>query len=48
VFYRGHHEEFKDFLSQEDGVMLCNDICSVMEILGCEFNPDKWRLFIDS
>jgi len=33
-FYRGRHEEFKDFFSQEDGVMFCNDVCSVMEVLG--------------
>ena len=27
--------------------MFCNDVCSVMEVLGHEFNPDQWRLFID-
>jgi len=47
-FYRGCHEEFKDFFSQEDGVVFCNDACSVMEVLGHEYNPDQWRLFIDS
>ena len=47
-FYRGHHEEFKDLFSQEGGVMFCNDVCSVIEVLGHEFNPDQWRLFIDS
>ena len=47
-FYRGRHEEFKDFFSQEDGVVFCNDVCSVMEVLGHEFIPDQWRLFIDS
>jgi len=46
--YHGRHEEFKDFFSLEDGVMLCNDVCSVMEVLGHEYNPDQWRLFIDS
>jgi len=44
----GHHEEFKAFFSLEYGVMLCNDVCSVMEVLGHEYNPDQWRLFIDS
>ena len=48
MFYHGHHEEFKDFFSQEDGVMFCNDICSIMEVLGHEYNPDQWRLFTDS
>ena len=47
-FYRGRHEEFKDFFSQEDGVVFCNDVCSITEVLGHEFNADQWRLFIDS
>ena len=47
-FYRGEHEEFKDFFSKNDGVVFCNDVCSIMEILGHEFNPDHWRLLIDS
>jgi len=47
-FYRGRHEEFKDLFSLEDGVVFCNDVCSVMEVLGHEYNPDQWRLFIDS
>jgi len=41
VFYRGHHEEFKDFFSQNDGVVFCNDVCSIMEVLGHEYNPDQ-------
>jgi hypothetical protein len=40
---RGRHEE----LSQEDGVVFCNDVCSVIEVLGHELNPDQWHLFID-
>jgi len=48
VFYRGRHEEFKDFFSQEDGVVFCNDVCSVMEVLGHVYNPDQWHLFIYS
>ena len=47
-FYRGRHEEFKDFFSQQDGVVFCNDVCSVMEVLGHEFNSDPWRLFNES
>ena len=45
--YHWHHEEFRDFFSLEDGVVLCNDVCSVMEVLGHEYNPYQWRLFID-
>jgi len=29
-FYRGRREELKDFFTQEDGVVFCNDVCSVM------------------
>jgi len=47
-FYRGRQEEFKDFFSKEDGVVFCNGVCSVMEVLGHEYNSDQWRLFIDS
>ena len=47
-FYFGRHEEFKDFFTQEDEVVFCNYVCSVMEFLGREYNPDQWRLFIDS
>jgi len=47
-FYHGRQAEFKDLFSQEDGVVFCNGVCSVMEVLGRKFNPDQWRLFIDS
>ena len=47
-FYRGRHEEFKDCFFLEDGVVFCNDVCSVMEVLGHEYNRDQWRLFSDS
>ena len=47
-FYHAGHEEFKDFFSLEDGVMYCNDVCSVMEILGHEYNQDQWSLFTES
>ena len=47
-FYHVRREEFKDFFSQEDCVMFCNDVCSVMEVLGHECNPDQWGLSTDS
>ena len=46
--HRGLLEEFKNFFSQEDGVVFCNDVCSVMVVLGHEYDPDQWHLFIDS
>jgi len=48
VFYCGCHEEFKDFFSLEDGAVFCNDVCSIMEVLGHEYNPDQQHPFIDS
>ena len=47
-YYCGRHEEFKNFFSQEDDDVFCNDVCSVMEVLGHEYNTDQWRLFIDT
>jgi len=47
-YHHGHHEEFKDFFSLEDGVVFYNGVYSVMEVLGHEYNPDQWPLFIDS
>ena len=46
--YHGQHEEFQDFFSEEDGVVFCNDVCSVVKVLGHEYKPDQWHLFIDS
>jgi len=46
-FYHGRHEEFKEFFSQEDGIVFCNDVSSIMEVLGHKFNPDQWHLFTD-
>jgi len=42
-FYHARHEKFKGFFSLEDGVVFCNDVCSVMEVLDYEYNPDQWR-----
>jgi len=39
-FNHGRHERFKDFFFLEDDVVFCNDVCSVMEVLGIEYNPD--------
>jgi len=27
--------------------MFCNDVCSIMEVFGHEYNPDQWHLFSD-
>ena len=36
-FYLGRHEEFKDFFSEEDGVVFCSDVCSVWKFLAMNF-----------
>jgi hypothetical protein len=46
-FYHVRHKEFEYLFSQEDDVVFCNGVCSVMEFLGREYNLDQWRLFID-
>lgn len=46
--YRNRHSEFKDYFSEENGLVFCNDISSLMETLGNEHNPTEWRLFIDA
>jgi hypothetical protein len=47
-FNGGRQEEFKYYFSLEDGVVFFKDVCSVIEVLGHEYNPDQWRLSIDS
>jgi hypothetical protein len=34
--------------SQENDLVFCNDICSVMEALGYQHNTPEWHFFIDS
>ena len=48
MFDCGRHEEFKDFFSHEVGVVFCNDVCSVVEVLFHDYNADQWHLFNDS
>jgi len=48
VFYLGRHEEFKNFFSKKVEIRFCNDVYSLVEVLGHEYNPHQWRLFIDS
>ena len=47
-FSLGSPKEFKDFFSKGVEVAFCNDVCSVMVVLVHEYNPDQWRIFIDS
>ena len=48
-FYRTRDSEFLPFFSEEDGLVFCCDIPGLLNKLGLkEYNPDQWRLFIDS
>jgi hypothetical protein len=48
VSFRNRQDEFKCPFSQENDLVFCSDICSVMEALGHQHNAPEWRLFIDS
>ncbi|GFW44496.1 uncharacterized protein TNCV_1749251 [Trichonephila clavipes] len=46
--YRSRHSQCKDYFSEENSLVLCNDIFSLLETFGIEHSPIEWRLFIDS
>ena len=39
---------FKEFFSEENSLVFCNDVCSLFHALGHDHEPHKWRLFIDA
>ena len=47
-FFRKSQNEFKEFFSQENDLVFCDDVCSVTEVGGHQHDPPEWRLFIDS
>ncbi|UYV66554.1 hypothetical protein LAZ67_4002056 [Cordylochernes scorpioides] len=47
-FFRKRQDEFQDFFSQENDLVYCNDVVSLMEALGHDHDTEEWRLFIDS
>jgi hypothetical protein len=46
--FRNCQNKFKNFFSQENNPVLCNDVCSVIEAFGDQHDPTECRLFIDS
>ncbi|UYV62448.1 hypothetical protein LAZ67_2000628 [Cordylochernes scorpioides] len=48
AFFRKRQDEFQDFYSQENDLVFCNDVVSLMEALGHDHDTEEWRLFIDS
>ncbi|UYV77585.1 hypothetical protein LAZ67_15001631 [Cordylochernes scorpioides] len=47
-FFRNRQDECQDFFSQENDLVYCNDVVSLMEALGHDHDTEEWRLFIDS
>jgi hypothetical protein len=47
-FFQNRHNEFKEIFSQENDLVLWNDVCSVVEASEIQRDPSEWRLFIDS
>ena len=45
-FFRNGQNEFKEFFSQENDLLLCNDICSVTGALGYQHDPTAWRFLL--
>ncbi|UYV76607.1 hypothetical protein LAZ67_14001436 [Cordylochernes scorpioides] len=47
-YFRKRQDEFQDYFSQENDLVYCNDVVSLMEALGHDHDTEEWRLFIDS
>ena len=49
TFHRKRHEEFSPYFTQEKEIVYCNNVEGLLKQLGVfEYNPNDWRLFIDS
>ena len=48
-FFPNHQNEFQELsFFQENELVFGNDVCSVIEALRYQHNPDEWHLFTDS
>ena len=49
TFYRKRHSEFLPYFNQENDIVYCKDVAGLLQHLGVQhYNPQDWRLFIDS
>jgi len=46
--YRTRDQQFAQFFKQEDDLVYCHDIGSLINEFGIEYKKEDWRLFIDS
>ncbi|GBM00023.1 hypothetical protein AVEN_30745-1 [Araneus ventricosus] len=47
-WYRHREKEFTQFLSKEGNLIFCDDVQGLKKCFDIEYDPSKWRLFIDS
>jgi len=47
-WYRHREKSLVEFFSKGDDYVYCSNINGLMEKLGITYNPENWRLFIDS
>jgi hypothetical protein len=45
---RTRHQTFSTFFTLSDGLCFCHDVTGLFSAIGITFNPNEWRLFIDS
>jgi hypothetical protein len=47
-FFRNCQNKVKEFFSQKNDLVLCKNVCSVIQALRHQHDPTEWRLFLDS
>jgi hypothetical protein len=47
-YFLNRQNEFREIFSQENDLVFCNDVCSVIDALGYQHDPAEWLSFIDS
>jgi len=47
-WYRHRKKEFSSLFSDKDFMVYCNNVQSLVEKFGIEYDPQEWRFFIDS
>ena len=47
-FFRSRQDDLTELFAQADNLVFCTDIDGLFTSLGCEYDPQEWRLFIDS
>jgi hypothetical protein len=48
AWYRNREQEFKKFFTMENFLVYCNDVRGLITKMGYTYDPNEWRLFIDS